>query len=105
MCGITGWTDTGRDLASPEHLATARNMTDTMSCRGPDASGLWRSSRAMLGHRRLSVIDLAGGTQPMTAAPEREDLVITYSGEVYNFRELRCELIARGHRFRTRSDT
>ncbi|PNE37757.1 MULTISPECIES: asparagine synthase (glutamine-hydrolyzing) [Streptomyces] len=105
MCGITGWTDTGRDLASPEHIATVRNMTDTMSCRGPDASGLWRSTRATLGHRRLSVVDLAGGTQPMTAAPEREDLVITYSGEVYNFRELRSELIARGHRFRTRSDT
>ncbi|KWT63403.1 asparagine synthetase B [Streptomyces albus subsp. albus] len=105
MCGITGWTDTGRDLASPEHAATALAMTDTMACRGPDACGLWTSPRTVLGHRRLSVIDPAGGAQPMTAAPEREDLVIVYSGEVYNFRELRTELTSVGHRFRTRSDT
>jgi asparagine synthase (glutamine-hydrolysing) len=87
-----------------------------MACRGPDASGVWLDRHAALGHRRLAVIDLEGGRQPMTvpsapSAPSsveadgRTVLATTYSGEIYNYRELRDELAALGHRFRTSSDT
>lgn len=81
-------------------------MTETMACRGPDADGMWTATRAILGHRRLSIIDLVGGRQPMVAdEQDATQAVITYTGEVYNFRELRDELRRRGHRFRTASDT
>lgn len=100
MCGIAGWVDFARDLTGER--ATAEAMTQTMACRGPDGEGLWLSPHAALGHRRLAVIDIEGGQQPMAA---EELAVVTFSGEIYNFRELRADLTARGHRFRTRSDT
>ncbi|GAU68931.1 putative asparagine synthetase [Streptomyces sp. NBRC 110611] len=104
MCGIAGWVDFGRDLRQERHRLTL--MTETMSCRGPDAGGVWVDRHAALGHRRLAVIDIEGGTQPMLAEEAGEALAcLTYSGEVYNFAELRQELRARGHSFRTRSDT
>ncbi|MFE3021861.1 asparagine synthase (glutamine-hydrolyzing) [Streptomyces sp. NPDC059256] len=105
MCGITGWVDFERDLWHERRITAV--MTGTMACRGPDAEGIWTGRHASLGHRRLSVIDLKGGRQPMTAraADGREIACLTYSGEVYNFRELRVELESRGHAFRTRSDT
>lgn len=65
MCGIAGWVDFERDLTHAR--ATADAMTQTMACRGPDASGLWTDRHAAIGHRRLSVIDLEGGKQPMLA--------------------------------------
>jgi asparagine synthase (glutamine-hydrolysing) len=102
MCGITGWVDFGRDLRA-ERAAIAA-MTATMICRGPDAGDVWCSAHAAIGHRRLSVIDLACGDQPMRA-PGGDDVVLTFSGEIYNFTELRRELSAHGHEFRTRSDT
>ena len=85
-------------------------MTSTMVNRGPDAGGIWCSVHAAIGHRRLSVIDLIGGEQPMRAAlggsdEDEDQVVLTFSGEVYNFTELRSELTALGHEFRTRSDT
>ncbi|MGC1753552.1 MAG: asparagine synthase (glutamine-hydrolyzing) [Trebonia sp.] len=104
MCGITGWVDFGRDLRGEGERAAIEAMTATMICRGPDAGGTWCSAHAAIGHRRLSVIDLAGGAQPMRA-PGEDDVVLTFSGEIYNFTELRHELVARGHEFRTRSDT
>ena len=104
MCGITGWVDFGRDLRGEGERAAIEAMTATMICRGPDAGGTWCSAHAAIGHRRLSVIDLAGGAQPMRA-PGEDDVVLTFSGEIYNFTELRHELAARGHEFRTRSDT
>ncbi|MFZ0164700.1 MAG: asparagine synthase (glutamine-hydrolyzing) [Trebonia sp.] len=104
MCGITGWVDFGRDLRGEGERAAIEAMTATMICRGPDAGGTWCSAHAAIGHRRLSVIDLAGGAQPMRA-PGEDDVVLTFSGEIYNFSELRHELAARGHQFRTRSDT
>ncbi len=104
MCGITGWVDFGRDLRGESERAAIEAMTATMICRGPDAGGTWCSAHAAIGHRRLSVIDLAGGAQPMRA-PGEDDVVLTFSGEIYNFTELRHELAARGHEFRTRSDT
>jgi asparagine synthase (glutamine-hydrolysing) len=104
MCGVVGWVDFERDLRSER--AIARALTDSLRRRGPDGDGLWLSPHAALGHRRLSVIDLAGGHQPMVASADGRDLaVLTYCSEVYNFRELRAELAARGHRFRTAGDT
>ncbi len=104
MCGITGWVSYSRDLH--EHRGTLSAMTQTMACRGPDASGEWVDSHIGLGHCRLGVIDLPGGAQPMTVEEEgRTILVTSYSGEIYNYRELRTELSGLGHRFRTNSDT
>src|SRR4051794_38570683 len=103
MCGITGWVDFARDLIQERDVIGA--MTLTMACRGPDASGVWSERHAALGHRRLSVIDLPGGAQPMSVSTPRGDVVMVYSGEVYNFTELRTELEAAGERFDTSSDT
>ncbi|WP_437933718.1 asparagine synthase (glutamine-hydrolyzing) [Sorangium sp. So ce341] len=104
MCGIAGWVDYARDLTRERDVL--QKMTRTMKNRGPDDEGLWLTPRAGLGHRRLAIIDLEGGRQPMIAdehgAPAA---VLAYTGEVYNFRELRGELEALGHRFRTSSDT
>src|SRR4051812_16017834 len=104
MCGITGWVDFERDLRHERETLLA--MTDMMACRGPDDEGLWIAPHAALGHRRLAIIDLEGGRQPMVVEEGQQVLAaLTYSGEVYNFRELRTELSAHGHRFRTHSDT
>src|SRR5258706_11186956 len=103
MCGIVGWVAFDRDLALPRPAVEA--MTDTMRLRGPDAGGVWLARHAAIGHRRLAVIDLDGGKQPMSVATPAGDVVITYSGEVYNFVELREQLRQKGHRFRTSSDT
>ena len=102
MCGITGWVDFGRDLRGQRAAIAA--MTATMICRGPDAGEVWVSAHAAIGHRRLAVIDLPGGEQPMRA-PGADDVVLTFSGEIYNYLELRRELTGRGHHFLTRSDT
>ncbi|MYW91746.1 asparagine synthase (glutamine-hydrolyzing) [Amycolatopsis rubida] len=104
MCGIAGWADFERfPSREPQVL---QDMTEAMACRGPDAHGCWFDEHVAFGHRRLSVIDPAGGGQPMTLEHlGRTVLAITYSGEVYNYRELRAELSALGHRFRTASDT
>jgi asparagine synthase (glutamine-hydrolysing) len=104
MCGITGWVDWSRDLTRQGEVVHA--MADTMACRGPDAGDVWLSPHAALGHRRLAIIDLSGGAQPMGDHRHADrSVVLTYSGEVYNFRELRERLRAAGHRFTTRSDT
>ncbi|MEE1739368.1 asparagine synthase (glutamine-hydrolyzing) [Streptomyces sp. BE147] len=102
MCGIAGWVD----FARPVDRDIAHAMTATMERRGPDAGGLWTDTHVALGHRRLSVIDLEGGCQPMAAgtAPGTR-AVLTYSGETYNFEELRTQLSSLGHSFTTRSDT
>jgi asparagine synthase (glutamine-hydrolysing) len=99
MCGIVGWVDFARSL--PSERAAAEAMTATMTCRGPDAGGVWASEHALIGHRRLAVVDLPGGVQPMSDS----GTVLTFSGEIYNFRELRSELEGYGHAFLTRSDT
>jgi asparagine synthase (glutamine-hydrolysing)/amidotransferase len=104
MCGIAGWVDYARDLTLQRPVAQA--MTDTMACRGPDAEGLWMARHAAIGHRRLAIIDLAGGRQPMCAEADGRTLVtLTFCGEIYNYRELRAELAGYGHEFRTDSDT
>ena len=103
MCGITGWVDFSRDLT--RERASIDAMTETMACRGPDASGVWSDQNAALGHRRLAVIDIPGGAQPMSVNTPRGDVVMVYSGEAYNFKELRDELTAKGEKFETSSDT
>ncbi|KNB50245.1 asparagine synthase (glutamine-hydrolyzing) [Streptomyces caatingaensis] len=104
MCGIAGWADLGRDLTQEADGAEA--MVRTMACRGPDASGMNVGTHAVLGHRRLSIIDLEGGRQPMSEPlGGGSEVVLSYSGEVYNFPELREQLRSHGHTFRTRSDT
>ncbi|MCD0493097.1 asparagine synthase (glutamine-hydrolyzing) [Chromobacterium violaceum] len=104
MCGIAGWVSFERDLSTQR--AVAETMTRTMALRGPDEEGLWLDRRAALGHRRLSIIDLEGGRQPMTADEDGRTLAcLVYTGEVYNFQALRRELQGLGHAFRTRSDT
>ncbi|MEV0039271.1 asparagine synthase (glutamine-hydrolyzing), partial [Streptomyces sp. NPDC050804] len=104
MCGVTGWIDWETDLRNEE--ATLRAMTGTLACRGPDDSGVLLSRHAALGHRRLAVIAPDDGAQPMgTTAGDGPRTVLTYNGELYNYPELRRELRALGHEFRTRSDT
>ena len=103
MCGIAGWVDPvdRQETATPE--AVLDRMTDALSHRGPDDRGVWLGQGVALGHRRLSVIDIEGGHQPMWSPDGR--LCIVYNGEIYNFLELREELESKGRRFATRSDT
>ncbi len=102
MCGIVGIGSASAPVA-PEVVA---RMRDTLRHRGPDDEGLWRATDAsvVLGHRRLSIIDLSpGGHQPMADASG--DYQLVFNGEIYNFQELRDELCRAGHRFRSSSDT
>jgi len=103
MCGIAGWVAYDRDLRRDQE--TIGRMTATMTNRGPDASGTWVRRHVALGHRRLAVIDLVGGAQPMSVQRADGTVAMVYSGEAYNFKELRQQLEAHGHRFRTSSDT
>lgn len=99
MCGILALYDPRRRWNLPI-FETALARLET---RGPDGFGIWQDGEICLGHRRLSIIDLEGGAQPMLSPSGRS--AITYNGEIYNFEPLREELLARGHRFATRSDT
>jgi asparagine synthase (glutamine-hydrolysing) len=102
MCGIAGavsWTADRRILDEPAVAA----MADAMRSRGPDGEGLYRDDRALLAHRRLSIIDLEGGAQPMSTLDG--GLTVVFNGEIYNFALLHARLAALGHRFATRSDT
>ena len=104
MCGMAGWVSYNGNLKEQRDVITA--MTKTMACRGPDAGGVFIDRHVGLGHRRLAVIDLAGGAQPMEVEEADHTTVsLIYTGEVYNFVELRDELKRLGHRFRTCSDT
>lgn len=80
-----------------------REMSRRIGHRGPDGEGFWDTPQGTLGHRRLAIIDVAGGAQPMFN--ENDSVGVVFNGEIYNFAELRPQLIARGHTFRTRSDT
>jgi asparagine synthase (glutamine-hydrolysing) len=101
MCGICGFVR--RDAPGPDDREILGRMTDALAHRGPDDEGFLVSEGAFLGHRRLSIIDVAGGAQPMSNEDGRVTVVL--NGEIYNHHELRSDLQARGHVFRTRSDT
>lgn len=101
MCGIAGIAhlDTGAP-ASVEHV---RRMTEALVHRGPDGAGYAVRGSVGLGHRRLAILDLAGGAQPIYN--EDRSISVVFNGEIFNYVELRAELVARGHTFTTKSDT
>jgi len=101
MCGIAGVVYT--DRSHPVDKGLISRMTGAMAHRGPDADGFHLTGGAGLGHRRLSIIDLAGGDQPIFNEDRSKAVVL--NGEIYNFQELRARLEAKGHIFATRSDT
>ncbi|HEX7874940.1 MAG TPA: XrtA/PEP-CTERM system amidotransferase [Sphingobium sp.] len=101
MCGIAGIFHL--EMAKPVEEGRVRAMLGPMAHRGPDGSGVWTAPGVGLGHLRLSIIDLAGGAQPM--ATDDGQIVVTFNGEIYNFAEVRAELEAKGHVFHSHSDT
>ncbi len=101
MCGIAGIINTNGHPVSPRLL---QGMTDAISHRGPDGEGHWIEGDVGIGHRRLAILDLSpAGHQPMASADHR--FVLSYNGEIYNFRELRIELEAAGYWFRSKTDS
>ena len=103
MCGIAGYTRRGLPSPLPDGPEVLTRMTAALTHRGPDAAAYRIDDEVALGHRRLVVIDLEGGGQPMH--DEAAALTIVYNGEIYNYRELNAELAELGHPARTRSDT
>ncbi|MDT3680722.1 MAG: asparagine synthase (glutamine-hydrolyzing) [Burkholderiaceae bacterium] len=101
MCGISG--KLNFDRGEPVPSALLERMTDVIQHRGPDGAGHYRSGPVGLGHRRLSIIDLATGAQPMSN--EDGSVWVVFNGEIYNFEALRRELVACGHQFKSTSDT
>jgi asparagine synthase (glutamine-hydrolysing) len=101
MCGIAGRFNFDRTRPVDARVLSA--MTDAIAHRGPDADGFYHGAGIGLGHRRLSIIDLATGDQPL--GNEDGQIQVVFNGEIYNFAEVRADLAARGHRFRTGSDT
>jgi asparagine synthase (glutamine-hydrolysing) len=100
MCGICGIFETGDRVVE---RATLKAMSDTIAHRGPDDDGFYTGAGIGLAHRRLSIIDVAGGHQPL--ANEDESIWIVFNGEIYNFEELNRRYLSTGHQFKTRSDT
>ena len=101
MCGVTGLINFDNTPISP---AVLKLMTDAIAHRGPDDEGQWIEGNVGIGHRRLSILDLSpAGHQPMASADHR--YLLSYNGEVYNFRALRRELEAKGYWFRSKTDS
>lgn len=107
MCAIAGLINFNENMMLNEaaHLLTAREMAETMTCRGPDSHGEWVGEHAAFAHCRLAVIDPERGAQPMKRTVEGHEFVICYNGELYNADELRNELISHGYVFTTTCDT
>src|ERR1035438_9522985 len=106
MCGIAGFVNSGFSSLSDSDghwRSVIERMTSVIAHRGPDGNGIYFDQFASLGHRRLSIIDVAGGLQPMSN--ETGDLWLTYNGEIFNHADLRAELIAAGHVFQSVCDT
>lgn len=100
MCGFVGFID--ENDQTYDHRAAIVAMADAIAHRGPDSEGYFEDGRAALGFRRLAIIDLAGANQPLYN--ENRSLVLVFNGEIYNYRELRRQLIAAGHAFSTQGD-
>ena len=107
MCGIAGFYHPHKNYTPQEahYKDILASMARVQRRRGPDDSGVWLSPHAGLSHVRLSIIDLAGGRQPMVKSPGGRTAAIAYNGELYNTEELRKELLSLGHTFLTSSDT
>jgi len=103
MCGIAGWINLDNNRSQNHSEAVLHAMCERMKHRGPDSEGLWTDETVALGMRRLSIIDLATGEQPVYS--EDRSVVVVMNGELYNFREVRASLEKRGHKFETRTDT
>lgn len=104
MCGIAGYFNSNKQVSSKYNSALIGRMCDAIAHRGPDDQGYFvNDDGATLGHRRLSIIDLKTGQQPITN--EDSSVWIVFNGEIYNYRELRSQLLSNGHRFTTNTDT
>ncbi len=103
MCGITGWLNLNTTESNHNAEAVLHSMCETIIHRGPDSEGLWIDDRAALGMRRLSIIDLKTGDQPVFSCDR--SVIVMMNGELYNYREVRAELENKGHKFTTNSDT
>lgn len=102
MCGITGWLNLNTTESNNDE-AVLHSMCETIVHRGPDSEGLWIDDRVALGMRRLSIIDLKTGDQPVFSCDR--SVIVMMNGELYNYREVRADLEKRGHTFTTNSDT
>ncbi|MCY7348494.1 MAG: asparagine synthase (glutamine-hydrolyzing) [Pyrinomonadaceae bacterium] len=103
MCGIAGWANLENKSSQNFSEAVLHSMCERMKHRGPDSEGLWIGENVALGMRRLSIIDLHTGEQPVYS--EDKSIVVVMNGELYNFREVRADLEKRGHKFETQTDT
>lgn len=104
MCGIAGWVNLKQSNDPPDHTeAVLHSMCQRIVHRGPDSEGLWLDDTVALGMRRLSIIDLKTGDQPVYS--QDRSIVVMMNGELYNYREVRAELEKRGHKFVTQTDT
>ncbi|CAN5673220.1 asparagine synthase (glutamine-hydrolyzing) [soil metagenome] len=103
MCGIAGWANLENKPSQNHSETVLHSMCERMKHRGPDSEGLWLDESVALGMRRLSIIDLHTGEQPVYS--EDKQIVVVMNGELYNFREIRQDLKKRGHRFETNTDT
>lgn len=103
MCGITGFINFKRNIKSEYNIL--KNMTDTLTNRGPNSKGIYVSNNVMFGHRRLIVVDPEGGIQPMKKSVNGKKYVLVYNGELYNTEDLRKELLNDGYKFEGYSDT
>ena len=103
MCGIAGWANLENKSSQNSGEAVLHAMCERMKHRGPDSEGLWTDETVALGMRRLSIIDLHTGEQPVYS--EDRSIVVVMNGELYNFREVRADLEKRGHKFETQTDT
>lgn len=103
MCGIAGWINLENNRGANHSEAVLHAMCERMKHRGPDSEGLWLDEKVALGMRRLSIIDLHTGEQPVYS--EDKSVVVVMNGELYNFREVRASLEKLGHKFETNTDT
>lgn len=103
MCGIAGWANFKKNVEFD--FSVLQNMTNRLIHRGPDDCDYWRSEKVMFGHRRLVIMDTNGGKQPMTKRCGDKVYSLVFNGEIYNYKELKKELIDKGHVFTTKCDT
>ena len=103
MCGIAGWVDFKKDISNNSRIFDA--MSETLERRGPDDAGTYISRNAVLLHRRLAVVDIENGKQPMYKSYAKNEYITVYNGELYNTEEIRAELSALGYKFAGHSYT
>ena len=103
MCGIVGWVDLNNNIKTKQYMV--EKMRDTLTPRGPDSYGIKATNNAVLGHRRLAIVDPKGGLQPMVKNVNDKEYTIVYNGELYNTEEVRSDLLSKGYTFSSYSDT